>query len=212
MATIEHLQNQIRRVSARLGDAAAEAQYLRAYGRTMQQDIADWQRQQGVLRTAATQTRGGGAVTPLTPSNGRAAAPAAPATPAAPVVLPKMIPWVLGGIVGWMLQNPDGSQEFIADPASPAAPGQQALPQAPAAPGLPQAPQTYQDPGGLLGGLGGIFNSVASLLAGIPAAAKGIGGMINTLFSAVSPFAPVIAAVALLYAISAVFRLRVRVG
>ena len=200
MATIEHLENQIRRVQARLGDAAAEAQYLRAYGRTMQQDIADWQRQQGVQRTAATQTRGGGAVTPLTPSNGRAAAPAAPATPAAPVVLPKMIPWILGGVIGWMVQNPDGSREFVPDPTSPAAPG------------LPQAPQTYQDPGGLLAGIGSLFNSVSNLLAGIPAAAKGIGGMISTAFAAVQPFAPVIAAVALLYAISAVFRLRVKVG
>lgn len=198
MATIEHLENQIRRVQARLGDAAAEAQYLRAYGRTMQQDIASWQAQQAVLRSAAAQRRGG--VTILTPSNG-AAATAPPSTDAAPVVLPKMIPWILGGIVGWMIQDPDGTRRFVPDPSAPAP-----------APGPQQAPQTYQDPGGLLGGIGALFSAVAGMLAGIPAAARGIGGMISTLVSAVQPFAPVIAAVALLYAISAVFRLRVKVG
>lgn len=149
MATIEHLQQQIRRVSARLGDAAAESNYLRAYGRTMQADIASWQRQIDALRAVR-----------LTPD--------------------AMIP----------THRVSRPEDF---------------------PGLPQQ-VAHDDPGGMLAGIGGIFDATGDILGAIPRAASSVGGVVSQVLPVVLRFAPVIAVVSLLYAISAVFRIRVKVG
>ena len=153
MATIEHLQQQIRRVSARLGDAAAESNYLRAYGRTMQADIASWQRQIAALRAVR-----------LTPD--------------------AMIP----------THRVSRPEDF---------------------PGLPQQ-VAHDDPGGMLAGIGGIFDATGDILGTIPravgGAASAVGAVVSQVLPVVLRFAPVIAVVALLYAISAVFRIRVKVG
>ena len=149
MATIEHLQQQIRRVSARLGDAAAESNYLRAYGRTMQADIASWQRQIDALRAVR-----------LTPG--------------------AMIP----------THRVSRPEDF---------------------PGLPQQ-VAHDDPVGMLAGIGGIFDATGDILGAIPRAASAVGGVIGQVLPVVLRFAPVIAVVSLLYAISAVFRIRVKVG
>lgn len=149
MATIEHLQQQIRRVSARLGDAAAESNYLRAYGRTMQADIASWQRQKAALQAVR-----------LTPD--------------------AMIP----------THRVSRPEDF---------------------PGLPQQ-VAHDDPGGMLAGIGGIFDATGDILGAIPRAASSVGGVVSQVLPVVLRFAPVIAVVSLLYAISAVFRIRVKVG
>jgi len=161
LATTEHLQQQIRRVSARLGDTAAEANYFRAYGRTMQQSIASWQRQKAALQAVR-----------LTPD--------------------AMIP-----------------THRVSRPAS--------LPQQVAVSrpgGLPSLPQqvAHDDPGGMLAGIGGIFDATGDILGTIPRAASAVGGAVSQVLPVVLRFAPVIAVVALLYAISAVFRIRVKVG
>ena len=147
MATIEHLQQQIRRVSARLGDAAAESNYLRAYGRTMQADIASWQRQKAELQAVR-----------LTPD--------------------AMIP----------THKVSRPEDF--------APPQVA----------------FDDPGGMLAGIGGIFGAAGDALGSLPRAASAVGGAVSQVLPVVLRFAPVIAVVSLLYAISAVFRIRVKVG
>ena len=149
MATIEHLQQQIRRVSARLGDAAAESNYLRAYGRTMQADIASWQRQKAALQAVR-----------LTPD--------------------AMIP----------THRVSRPEDF---------------------PGLPQQ-VAHDDPGGMLAGIGGIFDATGDILGTIPRAASAVGGAVSQVLPVVLRFAPVIAVVSLLYAISAVFRIRIKVG
>ena len=159
MATIEHLQQQIRRVSARLGDAAAESNYLRAYGRTMQADIADWQARVTNLQR-------------LTP----------------PVI-----------------RQQDGTPLTRYDVAPTHRPYQPAA-------GVVPAQLAAEDPGGMLQGIGGIFGAVGDVLGGVPRAASAIGGVVDDVLPVVLRFAPVIAVVSLLYAISAVFRIRIKVG
>ena len=149
MATIEHLQQQIRRVSARLGDAAAESNYLRAYGRTMQADITSWQRQKAALQAVR-----------LTPD--------------------AMIP----------THKVSRPTDFAAQPQQVA----------------------HDDPGGMLAGIGGIFDASGDILGALPRAASAVGGVVSQVLPVVLRFAPVIAVVSLLYAISAVFRIRVKVG
>ena len=201
------LVNRIRQIDARIGDRAAEANYQRAYGRTMQQTLASHRQQLAAIDAAASAARGGGAaVTQLGNNGGGAHGSNGAAQVALPAVLVKVwLPWLLGGLGGWWV----GRQDEIPSPPPGYAPAEPGLPQQQAPPlqVLPPA-----DPGGILVGIGGIFSAVAGFLGAIPKAAAAIGGVVAQILPTAIQFAPVVAAVAILYAVSAVFRLRLKVG
>ena len=164
LTRIQHLERQIERVSNRLGDAAAEANYFRAYGRTMQQDIASWRaeiaeiRRQTTINQKPAETGGGGGGTGVPEDIKKHFVPTH--TPFVPAT----------GVAGMERVEEIG------------------------------------------GGIAAIFQGVGNILAALPRAMAAVGGVIQQLFPIIIQFLPVVAIVSMLYAVSAIFRIRVKVG
>ena len=166
LTRIQHLERQIERVSNRLGDAAAEANYFRAYGRTMQQDIASWRaeiaeiRRQTTINQKPAETGGGGGGTGV------------------PEHIKKHFDFV------------PTHTSFV--PATGVA-------------GMERVVE-------IGGGIAAIFQGVGNILAALPRAMAAVGGVIQQLLPTIIQFLPVVAIVSMLYAVSAIFRIRVKVG